>query len=748
MSVSRPSRLLAVLTALAAIGSPPRAADASGAWTTFVRPYTCTDLLAESGDVWIATGEAGLLRYDRALSTFTPYTREPGGLASNGLTSLALDGTGRLWVGTVGQGVSRLSANRASWDLVNAFDGLLSDSVTVLEADGDTLWIGTTKGLVLWNGREVAGTVPDGINTSPFASDHITGVVVLGDTLLVSTPAGVYLSRLSTNLAAWTPVNGGLITTNVSTLASGGGEVFALASAATFRWNRSTGVWNFVAGNGSVRRLRDDFGGITSVSSLGIFRWNGSAWSLVTATPASDGSPDGGLEPALDATGAGFAASGPVLFEQASPTWASRVFPRPPGNDVQNVAAQGDTVYVATFREGIGRLRDGAWRNWDPDTCTVNCDSVFRSSEFTFALMIDPAGVKWFGCWSAAVSRLDDSGPTPAITNVRITTDVFPADRHTFAWSSATDRNGGRWFGMDTPDRGGLPAIGLDVYDAAGTYVHSYAPGTPGLNDGQIRALSVDKNGLMWIGYAGKGLDVATLPATLGDPLVIDDIVATSTVTLDVFGVVAHGDSIWVLSTDGLRRLRRTDRTVSPSTPFYSIPAAPSARGAVRPLAVAADGTVYVATGDGVRVYRPGGGTTDLKAENSPLASNDVRAVCVDPATGAIWFGTNAGVNRYDPGYAAPPPPQVPRLLVSVYPNPIRLTGIGIELRLTGNAASYDGTVHDLSGREVRRFVGGANGRIVWDGRAQDGELVRPGVYFVRVRGGGREAVARVAVLR
>ena len=65
----------------------------------------------------------------------------PGGLASNAVTSLAYDRSGRLWAGTAGMGVSRLSADGARWDLVNAFDGLPSDSVTVVRADGDTIWI-------------------------------------------------------------------------------------------------------------------------------------------------------------------------------------------------------------------------------------------------------------------------------------------------------------------------------------------------------------------------------------------------------------------------------------------------------------------------------------------------------------------------------------------------------------------------------------------------------------------------------
>src|SRR5439155_7371461 len=38
-------------------------AGAAGAWTTFVRPYTFTDVLARADTVWLGSQEAGLLRW-------------------------------------------------------------------------------------------------------------------------------------------------------------------------------------------------------------------------------------------------------------------------------------------------------------------------------------------------------------------------------------------------------------------------------------------------------------------------------------------------------------------------------------------------------------------------------------------------------------------------------------------------------------------------------------------------------------
>jgi hypothetical protein len=85
---------------------------------------------------------------------------------------------------------------------------------------------------------------------------------------------------------------------------------------------------------------------------------------------------------------------------------------------------------------------------------------------------------------------------------------------------------------------------------------------------------------------------------------------------------------------------------------------------------------------------------------------------------------------------------------VKLWPNPAWLTGAGLELRLSGQASSYTGDVLDLAGRVVHRFSIGGNGRVFWDGRDLRGRGVEPGIYFVRVQGGGAEAISRVVVLR
>src|SRR5262249_61404842 len=126
---------------------------------------------------------------------------------------------------------------------------------------------------------------------------------------------------------------------------------------------------------------------------------------------------------------------------------------------------------------------------------------------------------------------------------------------------------------------------------------------------------------------------------------------------------------------------------------------------------------------------------------NSPLSDDEVHATAVDPASGVVWIGTAAGLDRYDPSFVPPPPPVFRNLHVQVYPNPLRLTGLGATLRLTADAPLVHGDIVDISGRRVRRFGATASGQVVWDGRADDGSLVKPGIYLVRTEAGGRQTI-------
>lgn len=748
MRERRTALLLLPALLCAALCATPAAA--AGAWTTYQRAEQYTALLARGDTVWCASAEAALQRFVRSTGAFEVIRREPGALASHALTALAYDRSGRLWIGTEDVGLSRLSADGAQWDLVSTLDGLPAGVVRVLRAVGDTLLIGTENGIALWDGDEIAGTVPEGVNPSPLASDVITGLVLRGDSLWAATGAGLFVSRASTGLSSWGLADAVFTGVAMQGLGWDGTTLVAVANDSAWVFLPGTGTWSRRGGIGAVQRVSDGGGTILAGTTLGLYQWTGSAWALVTGAPrsydcvpANDPFCAGVAVGTFDDAGRLWVAGRDGLHERDGAVWTLHAPDALVGNDVQNIAVQGSKLYITTFDEGVGRFDGTRWRNWFSGACYAGCDTTFRNSIYAFALLVDQQGRKWVGNWSSAIESFDDGSSPPQFTHHR-PADTISVDNHTFAWSAAADSGGGRWFGMDTP---GEDPIGIEYYDAAGVYRANYSPvNTADLRSGYVRALVVDderKN--LWVGYRGNGVSVFDLPEP-GAPLALTGGGALDAFsTLDVFGLALHGDSLWVMSTSDLRCLSAA--TFAQLGATLSLVGSPATRGACHPFDVGPDGTAWVGTDGGVHAYATDGSVTEYTAANSPLAGNEVRAVRVDPVTGVVWVGTSLGLSRFDPAYVAPPPEPLPALAVRVYPNPALLTGAGLFLRLAGNATSYAGAVYDAGGRRLRRFAA-ANGAVVWDGRDASGALVRPGIYFVRVESGGFARTLRVALLR
>ena len=673
-------------------------------------------------------------------------------------------------MGTLGAGASRLSADGTKWDLVNRFDGLPSDSVTSFAAHGDTLLIGTTRGIALWNGVEVAGALPDGFNPSPFTngSDWITGIVVHGDSAWVSTQLGVYRSRFSQGLTAWTVESEfiytdrpfqGIVADDTTLIALSGDTPFRHAFDNSDSWAFAKNI----AGGGTIAgalRIHEDRKRILLTTrpaggpseSPGVFAWDPrNGWLRVTdqfvSVPGDDAR---SFAVTVDASGRYYAADQDGLRERVGLTdqWDLYVPASPPGNNVMNVAAQNGTLYVNTLDAGIGRLDANGWRIWPFSSPCIGagCDTTLYAPNYAFALLVDKQGHKWFGCWGVTIDHYDDSGPTPYAEHHIYNPPLINAERHTTAWTAAADSFGGRWFGMDTNNSDFNP-IGIEYYDSSGVYTANFSPDSSAVRGNKVHALTVDKVGRLWVGYPGQGIDIfvlsdvarghqTSLPAPFTVPF---------SERYDVQGLVAHGDTVWALTTSELIAYKRTTATRIVS---YSIPAGPG-QISPGPLAVARDGTVWVGTVNGIRVVHPNGETEDLNTSNSPLPDDEIRGISVDGSTGVVWIGTTRGLNRFDPGYRPPPPPPVPKFMkIKVYPNPGWLSSAGIPLQLDGEGHTYSGEVYDLRGRRLRRFEGVANKGMVWDGRDTNGEVVGPGIYFFRVESAGISATFRVILLR
>lgn len=133
-------------------------------------------------------------------------------------------------------------------------------------------------------------------------------------------------------------------------------------------------------------------------------------------------------------------------------------------------------------------------------------------------------------------------------------------------------------------------------------------------------------------------------------------------------------------------------------------------------------------------------------AEDSPLFSNKIIALGIQPRTGEVYVGTDKGLQVYraTATYAE----SAPLDDVYAFPNPVRPDYDG-PIAIKG--FTRDALVHitDAAGHTVystRAF----GGQAIWNGRTADGELVASGVYYVFASDseGGNRSVAKILVVR
>lgn len=132
-----------------------------------------------SGNVWLLNRQAV---NGNVLAVFTQnnewvHFSTAEGLRSQFVTSIEIDGSNRVWIGTEGSGISVLDHNNTLADKsdddftqgLNQSEGLFSNKITALAEDLDgTMWIGSEEGVNFWFGGQVGnrfGLINDFVNT-------------------------------------------------------------------------------------------------------------------------------------------------------------------------------------------------------------------------------------------------------------------------------------------------------------------------------------------------------------------------------------------------------------------------------------------------------------------------------------------------------------------------------------------------------------------------------------------------------
>jgi ligand-binding sensor domain-containing protein len=122
-------------------------------------------------------------------------------------------------------------------------------------------------------------------------------------------------------------------------------------------------------------------------------------------------------------------------------------------------------------------------------------------------------------------------------------------------------------------------------------------------------------------------------------------------------------------------------------------------------------------------------GTQQLEhftVDNSPLFSNTIVSIAIDPNTGEVFFGTAMGVISYK-GTATKGEDTFQD--VYAYPNPVRPEYNGI-IAIKGLVRNANVKITDIAGNLINNSIANG-GQAIWNGKNFNGERAKTGVYLV-----------------
>lgn len=235
-----------------------------------------------------------------------------------------------------------------------------------------------------------------------------------------------------------------------------------------------------------------------------------------------------------------------------------------------------------------------------------------------------------------------------------------------------------------------------------------YRQGTSNGNlpSNNVYSLLKDKNGFIWVG-TDKGIGIIRCPET---SLVASGCEAVQPIIQQdqLAGLLFRDEVVQCMAVDGANRK-------------------------------------WVGTRNGVWLINSNGDKLIYRftAENSPLLSNDVRKISVDPVSGEVFMATFNGICSFRS--TATEGGSIHQNVL-VFPNPVP-PGYNGTIAIRGLANNALVKITELNGRLVyqTRALGG---QAIWNGKNYQGNKVASGVYLVLIRDDeGQEKIATKIVL-
>jgi Two component regulator propeller len=255
---------------------------------------------------------------------------------------------------------------------------------------------------------------------------------------------------------------------------------------------------------------------------------------------------------------------------------------------------------------------------------------------------------------------------------------------------------------------------GVLVFDDKGTLATTsddrkrklgFTPGIGNIPGNDVNCLTEDEDGEIWVG-TNDGVGVFYSPENVFNTSGFD----CQRILLDQDGTLQEllkGQEVTAIAVDGANRKWIATR----------------------------GGGVFLMSADGTQEVR------HFTATNSPLLSDNVVALAIDPISGEVFFSTDKGLISYNSDAIAGGEKNEG---VLAYPNPVRPEYRG-PIAIRGLVKDADVKITDIQGNVVFKTTA-LGGQAIWDGNNFSGQRAATGVYlvFITNEDGSETAITKI----
>jgi ligand-binding sensor domain-containing protein len=713
-------------------------------WQNYSDMKNIKGIAASDTHIWSATS-GGISSFDTKENLFE-IINKTAGLSSQIITSIAIDKTGKIWIGSFEGFINVYDPKNRSLVKINDIANTTKSQKQIndIYVSNDTAFVSTDFGLSLIN--TTTYTFLDSfLKLGTFASEVKVRNSIKKNLLYVATESGIAVQKPGAqNLLApesWNNFNlfSDIKVSNINKIGFFQNKLVVATNTGVYSLGDSN-VWNLIAlGGMNVKDIFayqnellmataselysiTDINSVISIysninliftsvikNSLGTFIGTDKGLIKLTGKDTSILIPEGPtsnnfINISVDsksnlwvATGRDVYGIGVFQFDGSS--WKDYNITTNPelvSNAYHNVFASSEgTIYFANWGRGFSTFKDGVFNNYNAKTSDLVGIPADPNFIVIYDLKTDSRGNIWMtNLQSASRKPLSVMTPEKKFYHYEFKSPLI--NENELIGNLVIDQNDRKWFAVTVGDRG------LYYYDENKTFENlsddkfGYFGRNDGLISDEITSLAIDLRGQLWIG-TNQGI---SLIPDVSKPK-ITNAIALSLRSQSISSILVDPlNNKWIATKNG----------------------------------------IYYFSSDGIQLLE------HYTIENSPLPTNDIKNLAFDKKKGILYAGSDYGLTSLKTSALLP---QESFSELFVYPNPLYIDGNEVKLTIEGLVQNSKIKIFSVSGQMINEISTPGGSVAFWNGKDLDGKYVASGIYIIVAYDseGNNSTTSKVAVI-